>query len=144
MNTYDSDDDYTPPRLIPPPPLVAGPSSSSASSYMPLGPAGATGAVPTTPARAPLGGIAPFSGASAFGVEVLACKLVDAKYTGRRVRFATVTGTLRGVVQTMGLALRLDGGTTARAGAQKLHLIDDRGQDHYLEFTATDRARVLD
>lgn len=111
----------------------------------PAPPIAMTGAVPT-PAQAPgLGQIPSHAGLSgAGGVEVLVHQLVDAQYRGRRVRFGQITGTVQGVAQTLGLALRPDGSTTARATEQKLHLVDDRGHDHYLEFTATDRARILD
>ncbi|MCT7373266.1 hypothetical protein A7R75_30220 [Mycolicibacterium llatzerense] len=75
---------------------------------------------------------------------MLVRKLVDAHYHGRRVRFGDVTGTVRGLVQPMGLSVRYDGSTAARPGALQLHLIDDRGRDHRLPFAAEDRAYLLD
>lgn len=143
MSSYCGDDG---PTLGPEPTPAAGPAplppiAGPRRTLVPMEPVAQTGVMPV----APIPSVQPAQRPDIFGgTEVLVRELAAAQYTDRRVRFKEVAGSVKGIVQPLGLALRPDGSTSGRAIAQRLHLVDDRGEDHYLEFTATDRARILD
>lgn len=69
--------------------------------------------------------------------------LLHPQYRGRRVAFGGVVGVFVGLVATTAAAIDADGNPVAAQGPTKLVLRDDHGDEHQLDFVATDTVTVI-